>query len=65
MSGNEDILRKAAADIDIEVLGYIPQDENIAYHDLTGKSLLELPEAPALYAARKIVSEYIFPERFK
>jgi CO dehydrogenase maturation factor len=64
VSGNEDVLGKAAADIGIEVLGYIPQDEKIAYYDLTGKSLLELPETPAIAAIRSIVEEHIFNERF-
>lgn len=65
VSGNEDVLGKAAAEIGIEVLGYVPQDDKVAYHDLTGKSLLELPETPAVAAVRSVVEKHIFNERFK
>ncbi len=64
VQGNEDILAKAAADIGVEVAGYIPQDEDVAYHDLVGKPLTEIPDSPAIQAVRRIVEEEIFPERF-
>lgn len=64
--GNEDVLKKAAADIGVEIFGFIPQDEKVAYHDLMGKSILELtPDSPALKTVREIVSKHIFPERFQ
>jgi CO dehydrogenase maturation factor len=64
VQGNEDILQKAAADIGIEVLGYVPQDEKVAYHDLVGRPITELTDSPGLEAVRRIVAEEIFPERF-
>lgn len=64
VQGNQDILEKAAADIGIEVLGYIPQDENVAYHDLVGKPLTELTDSPGIEAVRRIVEDGIFPDRF-
>jgi len=64
VSGNEDVLARAAEGIGIEVLGYVPQDDAIAHHDLTGKSLLGLPDTPALEAIRSIITEHIFDERF-
>jgi CO dehydrogenase maturation factor len=63
--GNEDVLKKAAAEIGIEIFGFIPQDEKVAYYDLMGKSILGLQDSPALKATREIVSKRIFPERFK
>jgi CO dehydrogenase nickel-insertion accessory protein CooC1 len=63
--GNEDVLKKAAAEIGIEIFGFIPQDEKVAYYDLMGKSILGLQDSPALKATRDIVSKRIFPERFK
>ena len=55
VQGNEAILRKAADRIGIEVFGYIPMDENIAYHDLVGKPLVELPsDSPGLAAVRDL-----------
>jgi len=39
----------------LEVLGWIPQDENISRHDFSGKPLTELPAAtPALAAVQRI-----------
>jgi len=66
VSGNEDVLKNAAADIGVEIFGFIPQDEKVAYYDLMGKSILELtPDSPALKAVREIVSKHVFPERFQ
>jgi CO dehydrogenase maturation factor len=56
VQGNKELLRQYAKEMGIAVFGYIPQDENIAYHDLVGKPIIELPTAsPALAAARNIV----------
>jgi CO dehydrogenase maturation factor len=63
--GNEDILKKAADGIGVEIFGFIPQDEKVAYFDLMGKSLLELTESPALKAVREVVEQHIFTERYK
>jgi len=38
----------------------VPQDDNIAYHDLIGKPILELPaDSPGLASAREIVGKHI------
>ena len=56
VQGNEEILREAAGKIGIDIFGFIPQDETIAYHDLVGKPLVELPgDTPGLQAIREIV----------
>jgi len=58
--GNEDILEKLAGDINLEVFGYIPQDENVAYYDLIGKPLTELPaSSPCLIAVKDIADKFI------
>ncbi len=42
----------------MEILGYVPQDENIIYHDSSGKPLLTLPDSsPALIEVRKITEK--------
>ena len=60
VQGNEGLLQQAANEMGLQVFGYIPQDENIAYHDLIGKSILGLPAtSPALIAVRNIVANHI------
>ena len=62
--GNEDLLKKAAQDMGLEVFGYIPQDEEIAHFDLMGTPLMELTTSPGLAAVRTIIEKHIFAERF-
>ena len=60
VQGNEELLKQAANEMGLQVFGYIPQDESIAYHDLIGKSILGLPAtSPALIAVRNIVANHI------
>ena len=60
VQGNEELLKQAAQEIGLQVFGYIPQDENIAYYDLVGKSILELPAtSPALSAVNNVVANHI------
>jgi len=61
VQGNEELLQQAANEMGLQVFGYIPQDENIAYHDLVGKSILELPATSSgLAAVRNIAAKHIF-----
>ncbi len=64
VQGNHELLEKLAREIGMEVLGYIPQDDAIAYYDLVGKPITELPTSPGLSAVRNIVEKSIFGERF-
>ena len=60
VQGNEELLKQAAREMELNVFGYIPQDENIANYDLVGKSILELPpESPALSAVNNVVAQHI------
>jgi len=60
VQGNEELLKKSAQEIGLELFGYIPQDESIAYHDLVGRPLTELPEmSPGLAAVRYIVENHV------
>ena len=60
VQGNEELLRQSAQEMGLEVLGYIPQDENIVYHDLVGKPIIELPAtSPALAAVHSIVEKCV------
>jgi CO dehydrogenase maturation factor len=60
VQGNEDLLRQAAQEMDLEVFGCIPQDENIAHYDLVGKPITELPSmSPGLAAVRSIVERCV------
>ncbi len=63
VQGNEALLRQAAEGIGLEIFGMIPQDETIAYHDLIGKPITQLPAAsPALDAVRRIVENVILTD---
>ncbi len=63
VQGNEEILRDAAKKVGMEVFGIIPQDEKIAYHDLLGKPLTELPgDTPGINAVRDIVERCILSQ---
>jgi CO dehydrogenase maturation factor len=60
VTGNRPLLEESAHNIGLEVLGFIPQDEQIAYHDLIGKPILELPaDSPGLTSVRDIVGQHI------
>jgi CO dehydrogenase maturation factor len=60
VTGNQSLLERSAHKIGLEILGFVPQDENIAYHDLVGKPILELPaESPGLASVREIVGRHI------
>ena len=60
VQGNQDLLEKAARDLELDVFGYVPQDESIAYFDLVGKPLTDLePTSPALAVVREIVRDHI------
>ncbi len=60
VQGNEALVNEAAAKVGIEVLGLIPQDEQIAYFDLVGKPLTELPaDSPGISAVREIVQSQV------
>lgn len=60
VQGSEELLKQSAQDFGLEVFGYIPHDENIAYHDLVGKPITELPtDSPGLNAVRDIVGNHV------
>ena len=60
VQGNEELLQQSAQEIGLEVFGYVPLDENITYHDLVGKPLIELPPtSPSLAAVRNILENCI------
>ena len=62
VQGNDELLKQAAKDMDLRVLGYIPHDDEVARFDLIGKPLTELPpDSSALTAVRTIV-ESISPK---
>jgi CO dehydrogenase maturation factor len=49
-------IAQIAQQIDTEIWGYIPEDENIAKYDLTGKPIVELPDSsPSVIAVEKIL----------
>ncbi len=60
VQGNEGLLEEAAAKVGIEIFGLIPQDEQVAYFDLVGKPLTELPDdSPGVEAVRDIVERQV------
>jgi CO dehydrogenase maturation factor len=58
--GAEDVLESRAAEIGLDLFGFIPFDETIAEYDLVGKAITDLPDdAPSLMAYRKVVDEQV------
>ncbi len=58
--GSQDLLQRSAAEIGLDVLGYIPQDDTIGQYDLVGRPIMELPAAsPGLVAVRAIVEGHV------
>ncbi len=58
--GAEDVLESRAAEIGLDLFGFIPFDEAIAEYDLVGKAITDLPDdAPSLMAYRKVVDEQV------
>ena len=58
VQGNEEILQEAAGRIGLEIFGTVPLDKDVAYHDLVGKPLMELPpESKGMVAVREIVEK--------
>jgi len=54
------LLEESARKIGLDILGFVPQDDNIAYHDLVGKPILELPaDSPGLASVRDVVRQHI------
>jgi len=51
-------LRDAAAQTGLEVLGYIPEDENVITYDSIGRPMIELPEtSPSVIAVKGILEK--------
>jgi CO dehydrogenase maturation factor len=64
VQGNEELLRKAAQRIGLNLFGFIPQDNEVARHDLIGKPLLKLARtSSALAAVRTIVESVLLEPR--
>jgi CO dehydrogenase maturation factor len=58
--GNEQLLRDAAAKLDLDIAGMIPFDEIITEHDLIGRPVTDLPaDSPALSAVRDVIGNYV------
>jgi CO dehydrogenase maturation factor len=54
---NESI-RELAEQIGIDILGYIPEDENITKYDSLGKPIIDLPNnSPSVLAAQRMLAE--------
>ena len=47
----EEMLKKAAEEIDLDIAGYLPVDPNVMKFNMMGKPLLEIPEASPAYTA--------------
>ncbi len=60
--GREEFLREAASKLDIDLIGLVPFDENVAEFDLVGKPITELPDdSPSLEAYRRVVDRCVIP----
>lgn len=60
VTGGRELLERSAREIGMDILGFVPQDENIARHDLLGRPILELPaDSPGLDSVREIVDRVL------
>ena len=51
-------INKIAQEMGLEILGYIPEDENVSQYDGVGRPLLELPaDSPSVMAVRRILKQ--------
>ncbi|WP_457554729.1 ATP-binding protein [Candidatus Pyrohabitans sp.] len=56
--GTEQKLQEYAREIGLEVIGIVPEDENVRRYDYEGRPLIELPaDTPALSAVREIAEK--------
>lgn len=54
---NEEV--KSMIDLgNLNILNYIPEDSNVAYFDISGKSLLELPDEGSVKEVRKALTQF-------
>jgi len=54
-----DVLEETAKEIDIELAGNLPNDKNVMSFNISGKSLLELPDDSPAYRAVEEIAEKI------
>jgi CO dehydrogenase maturation factor len=54
-----DVLEEAAKEIDIDLAGNLPNDKNVMSFNISGKSLLELPDDSPAYRAVEEIAEKI------
>ncbi len=60
VTGSQPLLAQSAREIGLDVLGFVPQDENVARYDLAGQPILELPAgSPGLVSVREIVGRIL------
>lgn len=58
--GNEDLLRTSADKLGLEVLGFVPHDDQIAAYDLVGRPITQLPaDSRGQSAVRAVVERCI------
>lgn len=58
LEGQEEQLRRAAEQAGLEVVGFIPEDENITQYDLAGRPIFDLEDnSPSLIAIREIAKK--------
>jgi len=56
--GQEEQLRQAAEQAGLEVVGFIPEDENITQYDLAGRPIFDLEDnSPSVMAVREIAKK--------
>ncbi|NOZ58088.1 MAG: AAA family ATPase [Euryarchaeota archaeon] len=59
-AGTEEKLQEYAGEVGLEVIGTVPEDENVRMYDHEGRPLMELPgDTPALRAVRGIAEKIV------
>lgn len=56
--GNDKLIRESADKWNLQVLGHVPEDENISQYDQTGRPIFDLPDtSPSLLAVTEILQK--------
>ena len=56
--GEDKLIRETMDKLDLQILGHIPEDENISQYDLTGRPIIDLPDtSPSVVAVAKLLQK--------
>jgi len=56
--GDDKLIRETIDKMNLQILGHVPEDENISQYDLTGRPIIDLPDtSPSVLAVAEIIQK--------